>query len=547
MTELVVLGGRVLTFDAAGTAAEAVAVRGGRIVAVGSEADARAAAGPAARVLDARSGTILPGIIDSHVHLAWWGLASPPLTLDLRAPGVSSVADVRAQVAAAAAERPPGTWIRGRGWREDELADLAGRRPLAADLDEVALEHPVVLEHWSYHAVWANGAALRAASIGRHTPDPDGGHLERDPDTGEPTGVLVEAAADLVRRAVPEPPAEERRAAIAAAGRRLVERGVTAVTDPCVTPELLRDYLALYRAGELPLRVTVLLHWDWPSVTSTVAGVSAALAAAPAATGLGDAWLRIGGAKLFADGVPALGTAWMGEPDARGALVTEGESDAERIEQLHALVALLHRHRFQVQVHATGDRACAAVADAFVAALDADPWNARHVVIHANFLSAEDARRLAERGCGANLNAQIKWQASDLVRPLLDDARWHRNMPARTLLDAGLCVADASDAPIVEPDWRQGVETLVRRVACGSGAVSGPGERLSRMEALRAWTASAAYQQHADGERGSLAPGRLADLTVLAEDVEAVAEETLHALTPVATVLDGEVVYERGH
>jgi predicted amidohydrolase YtcJ len=533
--DLVVTGGRVVTCDDAGTIAETAAVRGDRILAVGAEADVRALAGPRTRVIDAAGGSVLPGIVDSHIHLAWWGLASPPFTLDLRGAG-----DAAALVAAATAAAPDGTWIRGRGWREDELPVPSH----AAQLDAVAPAHPVVLEHWSYHALLVNTAALRAAGITRATPDPDGGRIERDAG-GEPTGVLLEAAADLIRRVVPAWSPAERRAAIAAAARRLVARGVTAVTDPCVTPELLRDYLALRRAGELPLRVVVLLHWDWPSVSSSVARTRAALAHAPAATGLGDEWLRIGGAKLFADGVPALGTAWMSEPypgGGSGGLVTEGASDAERLEELRGLVALLHGHRFQVQVHATGDRACAAVADALCAAYDADPWDARHVVIHANLLSARDAGRLAERGLAANVNALIKWQAADAVRPLLGEERWHRTMPARTLLGAGVRLADSSDAPIVDPDWRQAVETLVRRRARGSGALSGPDERVERIDALRAWTANAAYQQHADAERGMLTAGRLADLVVLREDVLAIEEDALHAITPVVTVVGGTAI-----
>jgi predicted amidohydrolase YtcJ len=545
--DLIVCGGRAVCCDGAGTVAAALAVRDGRITAVGSQTDVLRLRGPGTRTIDLAGGSVLPGIIDSHLHLAWWALASPPVTLDLRAPAASSLADVQALVTAAAAERPAGTWIRGRGWREDALAGLSELGPRAVDLDAVAPEHPVALEHWSYHALWANRAALAAAGVTRSTPDPDGGAIVRDPATGEPTGVLHEAAADLVRRAIPEPSAAERRAAIAAAARRLLALGVTSITDPCVTPELARDYIALRRDGELPLRVGMLLHWDWPSVTSTSEGLRRALRHAPVASGLGDERLYVAGVKLFADGVPTLGTAWMSQPYAGGtvgSLVTTGGDDAERVRELRALVLEAHRHRLQVQVHATGDRACAAVADAFVDAIDADPWDARHVVIHANFLSAADARRLAARGCGANVNMLIKWQASDTLRPLLDDARWQRNMPARTLVDAGLHVADSSDAPISDPDWRQGVETLVRRRARGSGALSGPAERLTREQGLRAWTAAAAYHQHAEHVRGTLEPGKIADLVVLAEDVLEVPDEALHALTPVVTVLGGEVVHE---
>lgn len=209
------------------------------------------------------------------------------------------------------------------------------------------------------------------------------------------------------------------------------------------------------------------------------------------------------------------------------------------------MIELLHRNRLQVQVHATGDKACAAVVEGFTRAMEKDPWlDARHVLIHGNFVSDSDAALLARYGLVANVNSLIKRRAGDAIRPLLNEARWHRNMPVRTLVDAGVHVADASDAPIVYPDWRQALESLILRECAGSGAISGPDQRLNRQQAIRAWTIEPAFQDGMERVKGSIEPGKLADLVVLAEDVLAVGDRELHALTPVMTVLDGKIVHE---
>jgi hypothetical protein len=545
MTDLILHSGTVLTVDADFTTHQAVAVRGERILAVGDDREILDLAGPGTRVVDLAGATVLPGLNDSHLHLQWWGLARAQV--DLSAAG--SLAEARELVRRHAEAQPEGGWVRGRGWHERVLMGDAPGGPSAAMFDDLCGGRPMFLEHFSAHGGLLNTAGLRAAGITAATAAPPGGEIVRDPATGEPTGVLKEAALQLLDGVLPEPTAAERQDAVVDAIAELNRRGITSLTDPIVTPEMLRDYVALRREGRLSARLTTLLHWTWPSVQTPLGVLEEAMRYVGSTTGLGDDLLRIGGCKLIADGVAALGTAWMSTPyhhdGTCGALVTEGADDEERVAALHALVRLLHEHRFQVQVHATGDRACDTAVEALVAALTADPWpDARHVLIHANLPSPETVKAMAAHGILANVNALVKWQAAAGLVGIIDEGLWHRMMPARSMVDAGVVVCDASDAPITDPDWRLALQMLVTRVPRGSDVAAGPDERLTREQAIRAWTTSPAWQDHAEHEKGTVAPGRLADLCVVAEDLMAVPDDELHAVTPVLTVLGGEIVHE---
>lgn len=542
--DLVLHSGTVVTVDRDFRTTEAVAVRDGRVLATGTTSEIRALSGPGTREVDLAGGSVLPGINDSHLHLLWYALTDPSRHLDLS--GAGSLAQVRALVAERAASLPEDAWLLGRGWNALTVAGAGPDGPTAADLDDVCGGRPVLLEHFSSHAAWLSTPALRLAGIGPDTPDPDGGTIVRDR-SGRPTGLLQEAALQLAHRAVPEPTTTERHDLMVRAMRRLNARGVTSVTDPVVGAELLRDYVALRTAGRLTTRVTTLHHWTWPSVQTPVPVLREALRYVGASTGLGDDLLRVGGCKLFADGVAALETAWMSHPYPSGhcgSLVTEGGDDAEKEAALHELVRLLHAHRFQVQVHATGDRACDSVAAAFAAAMAADPWDARHVLIHANLPSPEAMAQLGRYGLVANTNALVKLQSAPAVRDKIAPEQWHAMMPVRSLLDAGAVVCDASDAPITDPDWRRAMRMLETRYVAGVDCVVGPAERVGREQAIRAWTSSPAYQDHQEHAKGSIEPGKLADLVVLDRDVATVPSEELTDLQPVLTLLGGEPVFE---
>ncbi|MFC6882270.1 MULTISPECIES: amidohydrolase [Actinomadura] len=542
--DLVLLGGTVLTLDEESRTATAVAVAGDRVVAVGGDREVRALAGPGTRTVDLGGRTVLPGINDAHLHLAMFGLSGPPYSADLN--GLGSLDDLRGALAGAPG---PGGWLAGEGWREANIpefdAEVPG--PHRSLIDPVTGDRPAILHHASRHSVLVNTIALRLAGITRDTPDPPGGRIVRGPD-GEPTGLLLEAAKELVTRHVPPYSERERLDAIASAMRTLNALGITSVTDPIVWPELLRDYTTLRREGRMTVRVNALLHWDWPSPTSTSEGLATALAYAGLSTGLGDDWLRVGGCKLFADGVPTQCTAWLHRPYPEGGtghLITRGDDEHARYEELMRMIELAHRHRLQVQVHVTGDRAADAAVDGLARALKADPWpDARHALIHGTLLAEDSYARLAEHGIGVITSSLMKSHSGASMTRSIGADRWARAFPAGALLATGVHVADSSDAPVTFPDWRRGVATFVG-AAPGPFSDVPPDLRLTREQALRLWTTAGARFEHAERRKGSIAPGRLADLVVLDEDVMAVEDSELQHLTPTLTLAGGRIVYDR--
>ncbi|RKS76935.1 hypothetical protein BZB76_2303 [Actinomadura pelletieri DSM 43383] len=541
---MVLTGGSVVTVDAGFTVASAVAINGDRITAVGDDERIRALAGPSTEVVDLAGRTVLPGINDAHLHLAMFGLAG--FSVDLN--GVDSVRALNDALADGPAGPGGSEWLIGEGWREANIpefdADVPG--PHRSLIDAVTADRPTVLHHASRHSVLVNTAALRIAGVTRDTPDPAGGRIVRDA-SGEPTGLFLEGAKGLITQYVPDYTERERLAAIESAMRRLNAVGITSVTDPIVWPELLRDYTTLRRDGRMTVRVNALLHWDWPSPASTSERLETALGFAGLSTGLGDDWLRIGGAKLFADGVPTQCTAWLHDPypssGDHGHLITAGDDDEARYEELLRMIELAHRNRLQVQVHVTGDRAADAAADGIVRALKADPWpDARHALIHGTLLSEDSYALLAEHDISVITSSLMKsYSGASMTRAIGAD-RWARAFPAGALLAAGVHVADSSDAPITPPDWLRGIATF-------AGAAPGPFSdvpsdlRLSREQAIRLWTTAGAFLENAEDRKGTISPGSLADLVVLDGDLLAADDEALQRLTPTLTVVGGRVVH----
>ncbi|MFI6813043.1 amidohydrolase [Nonomuraea sp. NPDC050328] len=496
--DLILAGGRVLTMDAALPYASTVVVRGGEIVHVGEDAGGWRAA----ETVELRGRVVLPGLNDSHLHGVGYGLHRPPFCLDV---ALESIAAVRAEVARAVRQARPGQWIRGIGWHPGRLAECVadpGRQPVAADLDEVAPEHPVLLQDFSGHAVWVNSLALELAGV-----ESDG-------------GVLHHADQALVQRAVPHP-----EGGLSAVARDMVAElnrlGITSFTEPGLGPGgeeafaggmgtgALEAYAALARSGELTARVSVL------GLPSAMSGASAAdtvawLAAPPDLAGISPRLLRLLGVKVFADGIPPSETAWMREPypsGGHGALCTHGASTGERVAELAEIVRLVHEAGWQLGVHVVGSRGVDAVAEALAAAQDRHPRkDARHYVIHGQFASEQALARLAALGCGINLQPVLQAMEAGTTRALFGEALVRTEWPARSAVEAGVVTACSSDAPVTRPDWRAGVAALVAR----------EGEGLDLEAALRTYTIAPAWQDHAETWKGSITPGKVADLCVSA-------------------------------
>ncbi len=562
--DAIYVSGKVVTLDAADTVAAALAVKGDRILAVGSNDEIRGLAGASTEVVDLRGKMVLPGINDSHTHAAMYGGSRPPLTLDVGYPTVKSIADIKESVRARAAELKPGEWIRGNGWDEGYLEECLadpGRHMSRADLDEVAPHNPVYLVDFTQHQLVANSRALELAGITRDTTTEPGSEVVKDPVTGEPTGVLVELPAQgILMRAVPAWTREEKRAAILAMMKEMNARGITSVTDAALGPgglayqggllgsECISVYNDLHNEEAMTVRVTVLyLFGEYGAIS--LKDFQRSILEIGLHSGFGDEWLQIGGIKLFADGIPQTKTAWLNDdyPDGgNGSLVLPGATEAERVEELTKMIVFAHNHGFQCGIHVIGDRAITACLDGFARAKQENPWDLRHYLIHCDLVTPADIRRMVDLGIGVSTQPILKWVFSDVIDRMLGIRRSEWQFPVRSLLDAGVHVSFSSDAPVSEPDWLQGVEAAVLRKSKASGTVRGPAQRVSAREAVRLYTVGGAWQDHMETRKGSLEPGKLADFCVLDQDLLAVPPDEIHAIQNVATVVGGRLVYEDG-
>ena len=561
--DYIFLNGKIVTVDRNFSIAQGLAVRSGRIIGVGPSREVAKLADSETRTVDLKSRTVLPGVIDPHMHFALWAVSRPPLFLDLSYPRVRSIADVAAQVREKAAQTPAGEWIKGFGWDEaylEECKTQPGRRPCRQDLDAVSPDHPVVLADFSGgHIFWVNSKALELAGVTRETPDPPGGDIIRE-EGGGPSGLFNEfTATRLIQNVIPPIAEAVGEAAFLKGFRELNELGITSLTEPGIGPntfagglaignDLIRLYTKLKNQGRLTVRVSLLLAFgDWLTQgILSVDGLRDYLVHVATATGFGDDWLKVAGMKLGSDSMPLNKTAWMHRDylgGGNGSLVVAGGTEEERYRQLVEMIVLASGHRFQVGVHSTGDRAIDAVVDGFVRALQEDPWDARHYVIHGEYTSPECARRLAAHNLGVSSNSLVKRQIADQSESLVGPEMAAYGWPHRTLIEAGVHLANASDAPIMPPDWKMGIEAMVTRESLASGRVSGPGERIGRAQAIRAHTIEGAWIDHADHLKGSLEVGKLADLVVLDGDILEVEEREIHNLPTLLTMVGGKIVH----
>lgn len=514
--DVVLLAGRVRTMDAQRPLAQGLAWRAGRLVAVGSRDEALAWSGPRTRVIDVPSACALPGFHDAHLHLTQHGLELEQVTLA----DAGSLDEGLARVAQAAARTPEGHWILGAGFALQRW----GLRGLdRRDLDRVAPRHPVLLRSQDHHSAWASSAALALAGVDAATPDPDGGVVVRDAD-GEPSGLLLEAAFELVRDVVPQPDAAALGRALDAAGRDLAARGITTVHHMAAEPSAYWRAIAT-RASRAdgrryPLRV-------WAAIPHADLEHAAAIGLAG---GHGGDHFVVGGAKFFADGALGSRTAWMLEPYGEGG-VGMVEDGPELLRERFALAA---RAGFAPVTHAIGDAANRAVLEALEATEPA--WRAaglRPRIEHVQHLHEAEVPRLARLGVVASMQPiHLTFDAASL-RALLPD-RLDRAYRTRELLDAGVPLAFGSDTPVASPDVFAGLRAAVDRRGA-DGAVLGAGQALTAEEALRAYTTGAAYAIGREGRSGMLREGYDADVVLLDHDPIA----GLADLAVLATVLDG--------
>jgi predicted amidohydrolase YtcJ len=532
--DLILTGGTVHTADAARPMAQAVAVRGDRIVFVGSAAEAELYRGAATRVVDLEGRTLIPGFVDSHGHLA--NLATTLRIVDLV--GTRSADALIDRVVERARTTAPGTWVQGRGWDQNEWADT--RFPTHHALSAATPDHPVYLTRVDGHAAFVNARAMEMAGITRDTPDPDGGVVVKDPATGEPTGVLVDAAMGLVRRVIPAEPREEVRQGILAAQRELHRLGVTSIHDAGVSLSMLELYEEMGRAGELSVR-------NYVMVRESAEGLERLYRMGPRTNIDGNHFLSARSIKISIDGAlgsrgAALLEPYSDERDNNGLILIPREALKEA-----ALRSL--EHGFQLNVHGIGDRGNRIILDVYEEALRERPAaDHRFRIEHAQILHRHDIPRFAQLGVIPAM--QAIHQSSDMPWA---EARlgWTRLLGAyawRSLLQTGVVIPGGSDFPVESADPLFSFHSAVTRQNADNWPAGGwfPEQRMGREEALAHMTIWGAYSAFQEDEVGSVTAGKLADLVVLSQDIMTAAPERILETRVELTVVGGKVVYEAG-
>lgn len=526
---LVLVGGDITTGDPARPKAQAVAIRGDRLLEVGDDATVRALVGPETRVVELHGRAVTAGLVDGHCHL--YGLGSWSEQVSLK--GAASEAEAVARVVEAARGRTAGEWLTGRGWDQNPWG---GAFPTRASLDAALGDRPVALTRVDGHALWVNGAALRLAGIGKDTPDPPGGKIVRDA-AGQPTGVLVDMATALVEQKIPAAPAEARLRRIKAAAAEAVAAGLTGVHEMGIDDATVAAYHTLEESGELPLRVYAYLE----ATPALVDG----LAARPLEPDDGDDYFALVGVKLFADGAlgsrgAALAADYSDEPGNRGLWITSPD-------ELTRSVAKATSAGWQVATHAIGDAAVHATLDAYEAAITAEPdSDLRLRVEHAQVMTDDDIARLARLKVIASMQPTHATSDMPWAEARLGPVRIRGAYAWRKVLTAGGLIVAGSDFPVEETSPRFGLYAAVTRQDPRGQPEGGwyPDQKLTLDEALAAFTAAPAYAGFVEAQRGRVVPGMVADLTVF--DRPLVAGHALLDTQVDLTIVGGEVVFERG-
>ncbi|GAC1515576.1 MAG: amidohydrolase [Gemmatimonadaceae bacterium] len=529
--DLVITHARIYTADETRPVAEALAVRGGRILFVGSASGAAALTGPTTRVVDLPGRTIVPGLIDAHAHMLGLGMALR--TVDLT--GARSYEETVARVVARARDVPPGTWIEGRGWNQNAWTDT--RFPTHDALSAATPSNPVYLTRVDGHAGLVNARAMQLAGITSTTADPSGGRILRSA-SGAPTGVFVDNAQALVRRVIPPLAAGDARNALTAAVREAQRWGLTGVHDAGATRPVIDLYEELARGGQLDLRTYVMVADDSLSLAHY-------LARGPQ-SGLYDGRLWIRSIKLYADGAlgsrgAALLEPYSDDPANTGLLV----SPPEHIREV-AVRAL--RAGFQVGTHAIGDRGNRIVLDAYEAALRAVPTaDHRFRVEHAQVLHHDDIPRFARLDVIPSM--QTVHQTSDMywATNRLGPARALGAYAWRALLATGVVIPNGSDFPVEAVNPLLSFHSAVTRQDAAGWPAGGwmPEQRMTRDEALKSLTLWPAYAGFQERDLGSLSIGKYADFVVYDRDIMTVADADILGATVVATYVGGKRVYGR--
>ena len=539
-TQTVFVNGNIYTVNERQPRAEAIAIKGDRIIFVGSNADAKKFEGASgSRRIDLGGKTVVPGLTDSHCHI--FGIGERELTLNLE--GTNTLEDFLAKVKERVAKTEPGKWITGRGWIETFWKPP--QFPTRQDLDKIAPDNPVFLTRADGHASVANSAALRLAKIEKETPNPFGGEIMREKQSGEATGMLLDHAQNLVGQNIPQPTEAERREAFIVGVKRELSLGWCQIQNAGSNLDDLPPIRQALEAGQCKLRVYNAVYGPGPAATTL-------LRDGPVLNQFDHRFTQRT-IKVVFDG--ALGS--------RGAALLEPYADApetsgyltQKEAELQPMLEEALRRGVQVETHAIGDRANRVILDLYEKAMKAVPAEQRKIreprwrVEHAQILSAADIPRFAKLGVIASM--QPSHAISDLffAPSRLGKERLAGAYAWQSILKSGAIVSGGSDAPVERGEPMIEFYAAVARKSIKGESADGwhPEQAVSREQALKFFTVAPAYAAFEEKDKGSLEPGKLADLTVLSKDIMKIAEPEILTTMCAMTVIGGEIVYEAAH
>ena len=528
------VNGVVVTMDAAGRTAQAVAIRGEEIAAVGTNDEIRRLASPSTVVVDLAGKVMLPGLYAAHDHFPSAG--SVTRNVDLNSPPIGKIeciADIVAALKAKARQTPPGKWVVGRGYDDTLLREM--RHPTRYDLDQASTDHPIWIVHTSGHLGVANSRALAIAGITRDTPQPKAGRIRKDPKTGEPNGVFEESGG-LVSRHIPAAAATERRESIRWADKEYLSKGVTTAVIAGASNSTVTDLRKALAEGDLHLRIVAM------------ASGGTATPKPPEKSDPLDHVRRNGSVKLFSDGSIQGYTGYLSAPYYKQ---PEGKTDYRGYphhsrEELTGIVKMYHRAGYQIAIHSNGDAAIDDVLYAYREAQREFPrQDARHRIEHCQTAREDQLDAMKELGVTPSFFVGHVYYWGDRHRDIfLGPERAARISPLASAARRGLHFTLHNDTPVTPVNPILLVSDAVNRIT-RNGKVLGPEQRIPVVEAFRAVTSDAAWQTFEEARKGSIEPGKLADFVVLDRNPLAVPPDRIKDLVVLQTIVGGETVYSR--
>jgi predicted amidohydrolase YtcJ len=542
--DCIYINAQIVTMDSSCPFAQAVATRKGRIVAVGAQDRTVSLKGKNTRILDLDGRTILPGFIDPHSHFLYAGLYDSFL-VNLKSPPIGRIKNIDGLVAELGREASsmsgPG-WILGYGYDDTLLEEK--RHPEAKDLNMASRIHPILIRHVSGHLAVLNTAALKTIGVDRNTPDPPGGVIRREANAGEPNGILDgEPAMQLAKRFLPAWDEKHWMRAVERASEMYAEKGVTTAQEGDAQPGDLRNLLSAKEKGRLNVRVQLYPDWEHPGELSLYPGPVCGTAITE------DRMLALGGVKMYQDGSLQGYSGYLSKPYHRQLYPQkEGESFRGRPRnsraKLDADIEQAHREGWQIAVHANGDQAIQEVIDAMEAAQKRFPRrDPRHIIVHCQTVREDQLDRMRALGVIPSFFATHTYFWGDRHRDIfLGPERAARISPCRSAMDRGMPFTCHNDTSVTPIDPLRSIWSAVNRVTLRGRSI-GPEYRVPVLEALRSVTSHAAYQNHEEELKGTLSPGKLADMTILDADPLEVDPMTIKDIEICATIVGDNIVY----